>query len=172
MGPQAFARAADLPLGEAQRFIDAYFRTYRGIAEYMEEAKAAAAARGYVETIAGRRRYIPEITSRNPQVRGEAERMAINHPIQGTEADIVKKAMIEIFRRMATDTAFPAPKMILQVHDELVFEVPKISAERVGRAVRTIMEGVERLSVPLVVDVRVGKTWGTMKDFDFRRSLG
>ncbi len=163
MGPQAFARAAGIPLGEAQRFIDAYFRTYHGIAEYMEEAKALAASQGYVETISGRRRYLPEITSRNPQIRGEAERMAINHPAQGSEADILKKAMIALHRQIeAGGRPFQGTRMILTVHDELVFEVPKGREEVVGAAVRSVMEGVERLSVPLVVDVSAGKSWGTL----------
>lgn len=164
MGPQAFARAAGVSLADAQRFIDEYMRTYRGIAEYMEEAKAAAVVHGFVETIAGRRRYLPEITSRNPQIRGEAERMAINHPIQGSEADVIKKAMIEIYRNMdGGGAAFRGVKMILTVHDELVFEVPKGRERVVGRAVKDIMEGLEKLSVPLVVDIRAGKSWGSMK---------
>lgn len=164
MGPHAFARAAGVSLADAQRFIDEYMRTYRGIAEYMEEAKAAAVVHGYVETIAGRRRYLPEITSRNPQIRGEAERMAINHPIQGSEADVMKKAMIEIFRNMdGGSAAFRGVKMILTVHDELVFEVPKGRERVVGHAAKDIMEGSEKLSVPLVVDIRVGKSWGSMK---------
>ncbi|TSC64396.1 MAG: DNA polymerase I family protein with 3'-5'-exonuclease and polymerase domain, partial [Parcubacteria group bacterium Gr01-1014_106] len=165
MGPQAFARASGIGFGEAQRFIDEYMRTYRGIAEYMEEAKAMAATQGYVETITGRRRYLPEIRSRNPQIRGEAERMAINHPIQGSEADIMKKAMIHIFEDIAEQRGpFRDVRMILQVHDELVFEVPKASASDVGRTVRDRMEGVESLSVPLTADIRVGKNWGTMKE--------
>lgn len=164
MGAQAFARAADISLSEAQRFIAEYFQTYRGIAEYMEEAKVAAATQGYVETLAGRRRYLPEIASRNPQVRGEAERMAINHPIQGTAADILKKAMIKIYAYMAAGTPpFSGAQMTLTVHDELVFEVQSGKEQAVGRAVQTLMEGVERLSVPLVVEVRSGKNWGAMQ---------
>lgn len=164
MGPQAFARAAGIALGDAQRFIDAYFRTYRGVAEYMEEAKAAAAAQGYVETIAGRRRYLPEITSRNPQVRGEAERMAINHPAQGSEADVLKKAMITLFTRIATgDRPFRGVRMILTVHDELVFEVPRGQEAAMALETRRVMESVERLTVPLVVDLRVGSSWGALR---------
>lgn len=165
MGPQAFARAAGIGFGEAQRFIDEYMRTYRGIAEYMEEAKAMAATQGYVETITGRRRYLPEIHSRNPQIRGEAERMAINHPIQGSEADVMKKAMIHIFADIIRkQEPFQEVRMILQVHDELVFEVPKASASAVGRIVRDRMEGVESLSVPLTADIHVGKNWGAMRE--------
>ena len=164
MGSQAFARAAGVSLADAQRFMDTYFRTYRGVAEYMEEAKAVAVTQGYVETPAGRRRYLPEIVSRNPQIRGEAERMAINHPIQGAEADIVKKAMIKIFQRIEQrDAIFDGTSMILQVHDELVFEVPKRSVDTVSRAVKEIMEGVENLSVPLVVDTKAGSSWGEAK---------
>lgn len=165
MGPQSFARAAGIPLAEAQQFIDAYFRTYRGIAEYMQEAKAAAVVQGYVETIAGRRRYLPEITSRNPQIRGEAERMAINHPIQGGEADMIKRAMIRLFAEIeAGRGAFANARMILQVHDELVFEVPQNQASAVAKEIQAIMEGVERLSVPVIVDIQAGKTWGALKE--------
>jgi DNA polymerase-1 len=165
MGPQAFARAAGVPLGEAQAFIAEYMRTYRGIAEYMEEAKALAAAQGYVETIYGRRRYLPEIRSRNPQVRSAAERMAMNHPVQGTESDIIKRAMIALYERMQDrDPAFAGAKMILQVHDELVFEVPKERAENLARSAKMIMERMEKLSVPIVVDIRIGKNWGEMQE--------
>lgn len=170
MGPGAFARAADISLSEAQRFFDAYFRTYRGIAEFMEEVKAAAAAQGFVETITGRRRYLPEIASRNPQIRGEAERMAINHPAQGSEADIMKKAMIAVYARLEAAAApFRDVRLILQVHDELVFEVPRGKEAAVGAAVRAIMEDAARLSVPLVVDVRSGPNWGTLTDLSLPR---
>jgi DNA polymerase I len=164
MGPQAFSRAADIPFGEAQAFIAEYMATYRGIAEYMEEVVALAASQGYVETIYGRRRYLPEIQSRNPQIRSSAERMAINHPIQGTESDVIKRAMIALFGKMeGGDAAFYNAKLILQVHDELVFEVPRAQAEQLGRTAKRTMERLERLSVPLIVDVRVGKNWGEMK---------
>ncbi|TSC71981.1 MAG: DNA polymerase I [Parcubacteria group bacterium Gr01-1014_38] len=165
MGPQAFARAAGISLAEAQRFIDEYMRTYRGIAQYMEEAKAAAATQGYVETLAGRRRYLPEMSSRNPQIRGEAERMAINHPIQGSEADVMKKAMIRIYAELEHGRGpFRDVRLILQVHDELVFEVPSTAAPAIGRAVRAIMESVETLSVPLVAEVYTGRNWGAMRE--------
>ncbi len=163
MGPQAFARAAGIPFGEAQAFIDAYMRTYRGIADFMREAKALAAREGYVETIYGRRRYLPEIHSSNSRVRSAAERMAINHPIQGTASDIMKRAMITLFARVEQGTgAFRDVAMILQVHDELVFEAPAAQAEALAREVQQTMESLERLRVLLVVDMRVGKTWGEM----------
>ena len=165
MGPQAFARAAGMSLGEAQAFIDEYMRTYRGIAEYMEEAAALAASHGYVETMYGRRRYLPEIRSNNPQIRSAAERMAINHPIQGTESDIIKRAMVVLYERMeGGDQVFGNVKMILQVHDELVFEVPTGQAEKFAQEVKNIMERMEKLSVPIIVDVRSGKNWGEMRD--------
>lgn len=157
MGPQAFARASGVSYAEAQAFIDEYMRTYRGIAEYMQDAVAAAITQGYVETIYGRRRYLPEIKSGNPQVRAAAERMAINHPIQGSEGDIIKRAMIVIHNKIKEE------KMILQVHDELVFEVPKSGAGKFAREIKTTLEGLENLSVPIVVDVKIGENWGEMK---------
>lgn len=164
MGSHAFARAAGVSFGEAQRFIDGYFRTYHGIADYMEEAKALAASQGYVETITGRRRYLPEMHSRDPLVRSEAERMAINHPAQGSEADILKRAMIVVYDRLANaDPRCEGARMILTVHDELVFEVPEGRGRPFGEMVRELMEHVEMLSVPLVVDLKAGRTWGTLR---------
>jgi DNA polymerase-1 len=127
--------------------------------------KAAAATLGYVETITGRRRYLPEMSSRNPQIRGEAERMAINHPIQGSEADMMKKAMIRIYEELESGRGpFRDVRLILQVHDELVFEVPTTAAPAIGRAVREIMEDAEKLSVPLVAEVSAGRSWGELRE--------
>lgn len=164
MGPQAFSRAAGVSLSTAQAFIDEYMRTYRGIAAYIEEAKVLAATQGYVETIYGRRRYLPDIQSRNPQVRSAAERMAVNHPIQGTASDIIKRAMIAVYERLERgDPVLRGASMILQVHDELVFEAPAQQAARLARFAKELLESMERLSVPLVVDVRAGKNWGELR---------
>ena len=123
----------------------------------MEEARRD----GYVQTLLGRRRYIPEINSPNRQVREAAERMAINMPVQGTSADIIKVAMINLHRQMA-EQQFKS-RMLLQVHDELIFEVPEEEMETMRNLVPEIMESAVELSVPLKVDTKVGRNWGEVK---------
>jgi len=163
MGQNAFARAAGVSVGEAQKFISEYMRTYRGIADYMQEAKALAITNGYVETIYGRRSYLPEINSGNPMVRSGAERAAINHPIQGAEGDIIKRAMVAVYNKIAEGKGvFGGVKMLLQVHDELVFEVPSNAAQKFAKEIKPLLENLEKLSVPLIVDVKIGKNWGEM----------
>jgi DNA polymerase-1 len=154
------AQSADLSRKDAAEFISAYFERYGRVREYMESTKQQARELGYVQTLLGRRRYIPEIDSPNPQVRAAAERMAINMPIQGTAADIVKLAMIAIQREL--DRGPWRTRMVLQVHDELVFEAPVEELGEVGALVREKMEGALSLSVPLRVDLKVGKNWGDM----------
>jgi DNA polymerase-1 len=145
---------------EAQDFINNYFATYSGISYYMLHIKDVARTQGYVTTLLGRKRSIPEIAARNPALRGAGERMAINMPIQGTAADIMKIAMIRVADRMAAD-GFRA-RMLLQVHDELLFEVPRDEVDRLATMVRTTMEGAVPLDVPLTVDVKVGDDWEAM----------
>ncbi len=145
---------------EAQDFINSYFSTYSGISYYMLHIKEAAKQQGHVTTLLGRRRSIPELTARNPALRGAGERMAINMPIQGTAADIMKIAMIRVADRLRADGS-PA-RMLLQVHDELLFEVPEGEVERLAGAVRETMEGAVPLDVPLTVDVKVGPDWESM----------
>ncbi len=163
MGPQAFARASGVSLSEAQALIDEYMRTYRGIAEYMEEAKALAVTQGYLETMFGRRSYLPEIKSGNPQIRSAAERAAFNHPIQGAESDIIKRAMIAIYKKVSnSENPYQNVRLILQVHDEFVFEVPEGQEKDFIEEIKPLLQGLENLSVPLVVDLKVGKNWGEM----------
>jgi DNA polymerase-1 len=163
MGQNAFARGAGVSIGEAQKFISEYMRTYRGIAEYMQEAKALVIANGYVETIYGRRSYLPEINSGNPMLRSAAERAAINHPIQGAEGDIIKRAMVAVYDKISDGRGiFDGVKMLLQVHDELVFEVPSNAAQKFSIDLKPLLENLEKLSVPLIVDVKIGKNWGEM----------
>ena len=131
---------------------------FSGVKTYLEDTKAFARKTGYVETFFGRRRPIPEIRSGVPQIRRAAERMAINMPVQGTEADIVKLAMIEIARVLPKIS--PRTKMLLQVHDELVFEVPNADVGKVSDVVKDIMEQVIHLEVPLEADLHTGKNWG------------
>ena len=143
--------------GEARQLIDDYFRTFPKVQAYMEEAKEQAREKGYAETMFGRRRYLPDITSRNGTVRGFAERNAINAPIQGSEADIIKIAMIRIWRRFKDENI--RSKMILQVHDELNFSVYPDEVEKVGKIVIEEMQKACELNVPLVADAGWGDNW-------------
>lgn len=142
---------------EAKELIDEYFRTYSGVKRYMDSCIAQARERGWVETLFGRKRYLNDIKSSNQTVRGMAERNAINAPIQGSAADIIKLAMIGIhseFKRLKLQS-----KMIIQVHDELVFDVYQPELEQVKEIARSQMEGAAALQIPLVVDIGVGKNW-------------
>ena len=143
--------------GEARQLIDDYFRTFPKVQAYMEAAKEQAREKGYAETMFGRRRYLPDITSRNGTVRGFAERNAINAPIQGSEADIIKIAMIRIWRRFKDENI--RSKMILQVHDELNFSVYPEEVEQVGQIVIEEMQKACELNVPLVADAGWGDNW-------------
>ncbi len=143
--------------GEARQLIDGYFATFPKVQQYMEQSKLVAREKGYAETLFGRRRYLPDITSRNATVRGFAERNAINAPIQGSEADIIKLAMIRIWKRFKDEGI--RSKMILQVHDELNFSVYPDEAGQVERIVIEEMQGAYTLSVPLVADAGWGDNW-------------
>ena len=151
------AQRMDIPTGEARQLIDDYFKTFPKVHDYMETAKATARENGYAETLYARRRYLPDINSHNATVRGFAERNAINAPIQGTEADIIKLAMIGIWRRFRAEGL--RSKMILQVHDELNFSVYPDEAERVERIVMEEMQGAASLNVPLTADAGWGDNW-------------
>jgi DNA polymerase-1 len=158
-GISGFGLAAQLgiPRGEAQAYINAYFEKFPEIRDYMERTKAEARKQGYVTTLFGRRCWIPYINDKNPAMRGFGERAAINAPIQGGAADIIKRAMIRL--PAALETAGLKTRMLLQVHDELVFEAPEAEAGEVEIIVRKVMEGAARLDVPLTVDVGAGPSW-------------
>ncbi len=158
-GSSAFGLANQLGIasGEAQETIDAYFARYAGVRTFLDETIAGARERGFVTTHLGRRRYLPDIGSRNRTLRQAAERMAVNSVIQGTAADLIKKAMVAVDADLRAENS-PA-RMILQVHDELVFEVPRERAEALGRAVAERMESVLSLRVPLEVEVGQGANW-------------
>lgn len=141
----------------AQQYIDTYFDRYPGVKEYMETVVREAKDKGYIETLYHRRRYLPDINSRNFNLRSFAERTAINSPIQGSAADILKIAMIELDRRMKEEKL--EATMLLQVHDELVFEVPESELEQLNQLVKEVMETAVSLHVPLVTDSSWGKTW-------------
>ncbi len=154
-GPVALAAQLGISREEAKQFIDNYFERFEGVARYLEEMKELAKTQGYVETLLGRRRYIPEIRSRNPGMRGFGERTATNSPIQGTAADLIKLAMIRLHEKLSDTSS----RMLLQVHDELLFETPETEAEELGRLVREEMEGAIELDVPLRVDLGIGESW-------------
>jgi DNA polymerase-1 len=158
-GMSAFGlgRQLGIPRREAQEYVDLYFARYPGVKQFMDDTKERARDRGYVETVFGRRLYLPEIKSRNPARRQYAERTAINAPMQGTAADIIKRAMITLHRWLEESGA--AARMIMQVHDELVFEVAKDAVTDVQAVVVAQMEAAAELSVPLKVDAGVGKNW-------------
>jgi DNA polymerase-1 len=158
-GMSAFGLAKQLgiPRGEAQAYVDLYFDRYPGVKAYMDNTRETASEQGYVETVFGRRLYLPEINARNAQRRQYAERSAINAPMQGTAADIIKKAMITVHDWLNTDK--PGARMIMQVHDELVFEVDENKIDAVRARVIELMSGAADLSVPLKVDAGVGLNW-------------
>ena len=162
-GQQAYglSQSLDIPLGEAREMIDRYFEAYPGVRRYLDQTVADAKRTGFAETLYGRRRPIPELKMRNPVQRSFGERTAMNHPMQGTAADIIKIAMVRVAQRLR-DEGFRA-RMILQVHDELDFECPVDEVERLSSMVRETMEGVVTLSVPLIADVSVGETWADAK---------
>jgi DNA polymerase I len=157
MGPQRLSEELGIDSQTARNYIAAYYERYKGVAQYREKIMASAREKGYVTTLFNRRRYLPDIQHKNRIIRAEAERMAINTPIQGTAADLIKKAMIQIHGRLPGE-GFKS-RMLLQVHDELVFEVPEPEIERVTPLIREEMEGVFPLSVPLRVDIKSGKNW-------------
>lgn len=162
LGPYGLANNVGISYAEAREFIDKYFEVYSGVKEYLEKVKNETKKNEYFETLFGRRRYLPEINSGVPQIRSAAERAAINAPIQGTAADLMKIAMIRVFQQLST--TFPQVLMLLQVHDELVFEVPDKDIYKFSKWIKKIMENVHTLHVPIKVDVEVGKNWGNMKD--------
>ena len=158
-GIGAFSLSQDIGTSvvEADRYIKGYLANYSGVAAFMENAKKSAKEKGYAETYFGRRRYLPELNESNAIRRGFGERVAMNMPIQGTAADIIKIAMIQVYNRLKEEC--PEAKLIMQVHDELIIEAPEKDAERVAELLKNIMENACELSVPLTVEVACGKTW-------------
>jgi len=158
-GISAFSLANDIGVfqSEAKEYIDSYLENYAGVRRYMRDIVESAKKQGYVSTLYGRRRYLPELKSANFNMRSFGERVALNMPIQGTAADIMKIAMINVSRRLTSEGL--SGKLILQVHDELIAECPQSEAEKVSLVLREEMENAARLSVPLVAETRVGKSW-------------
>lgn len=162
-----------LPVGktvsreEAASYLDEYFRQYSGLSKFVERTKVDAAARGYTETLFGRRRYFSGFNSPLPNLRAQAERMAVNAPIQGTQADIIKLAMVEADRLIESEGWRTKARLLMQVHDELVYELDENDAEKIARAICSVMEGVapkeELGGVPIVAEVGIGPNWGATK---------
>ncbi len=158
-GPQGLAKAAGIRFDEARQFIDEYFHVYAGVREYLDQTKNLAHAQGYVETLFGRKRYLADINSPMPQLRAFAERMAINMPVQGTAADVMKLAMIDLAQ--ALPRIEPRARMLLQVHDEIVFEVPDDFSKT--SELIALMEQTQDVGAPIVVEAKEGKNWEEMK---------
>ncbi|MBI2054714.1 MAG: DNA polymerase I [Candidatus Sungbacteria bacterium] len=168
MGPRAFSESAGIPFADAKKFMAEYFNDFPKIKGFMQKTLENARKTGYVETMLGRRRYIPEINSPNFRVRAEAERMAMNAPIQGTATgDIVKLAMIEVdkfLKRQATrDKGHGTGHILMQVHDELLCEIKSAEVKKLVPKIKKLMEEIYDIGVPLAVDVKVGKNWGEMR---------
>jgi DNA polymerase-1 len=161
MSSYGLAQGMKVDRDYAAEFIGNYFDTFKGVKKYLDKTKEMAKKLGYVETIFGRRRYIPEINSNVYDIAAAAERMAINMPVQGTAADIIKLAMIKIQKEILDRNK--EIKLLLQVHDELVFEVKKELVEKFVPKIKKIMEEIYKLSVPIKVDVSEGSNWGTLK---------
>ncbi|MFC1905988.1 DNA polymerase I [Chloroflexota bacterium] len=161
MSSYGLVQATDLSREEATRFINTYFERFSGVKTYTESVVKESQEKGYAQTVLGRRRYIPGINASNYQIRSEAQRMAINMPVQGTASDIIKVAMIKIQQKI--NSLGLKTKMILQVHDELVFEVPKSELMEIRGIVQEIMPNAIKLTVPVKVDIKIGKNWGEME---------
>jgi DNA polymerase I-like protein with 3'-5' exonuclease and polymerase domains/5'-3' exonuclease len=158
VSPWGLAARTDMSLNQATEYIDKYFELHPHIKQYMKDIVAFAQEKGYVETLFGRKRYVPEINSKIPGVRNAAQRAAINMPIQGTAADIMKVAMIELDKLLPKTSK--ATRMLLTVHDELVFEVPDEDVDKVSKLVKTVMSNVFKLDVPIELGIEVGQDWG------------
>jgi len=159
-GPHGLSQTADIPYYRAKEFIDQYFLVYKDVKKYIDKSIKDAREKGYAETLFGRIRYLPEINSSVVMVQRGAERIAINMPLQGTAADMIKIAMIEI------DKEIKNAKMILQVHDELIFEVKAGEEKKQAQIIKEIMENVIKLKVPVIVDVSAGDNWGSLKKLE------
>jgi DNA polymerase-1 len=167
MGVNALRANLGTGRDEARKFYDAYFATYTRLAEYLEGIKKSAAEKGYTETLMGRRRYMSGLRSPLPHIRAQAERMAINAPIQGTASDLIKMAMIDVYDKVCESGANPHVKMVLQVHDSLMFEIDEDKVANIAPKIVEIMTHrltkEESRGVPLEVHAEYGAHWGALK---------
>jgi DNA polymerase-1 len=166
MSPFGLSKQLNIPFGKAKEYIDGYFERYDKVKLWMEQIVKQALKDGYVRTITGRIRYIPELRSTNAQVRKAGERIALNTPVQGSSADIMKIAMINIYNEIKLKGY--RSLMLLQVHDDMLFEVPAGESENMISVIKNKMENPLHLSVPIVVDIKTGRNWGEMKEYDNR----
>jgi len=164
MSAYGLSQDLDIPVEEAQDYIDKYFEEFSGVKEYMDKSIKEAQEKGYVKTLFNRRRYIPEINSKNYHRRSFAERTAINTPVQGTAADIMKKAMIDVYEALKDKEL--KVNILLQVHDELVFEVAESDLKEAACLIKEKMENTCKLDVPLIVDLQIGKNWRDKEDYE------
>lgn len=162
MGVYGLSWRAEIPQWEAKAFIEKYFSEFSGVKKFMDSTLELAKKTGYCETLFGRRRYIPDLHAANFQLRAAAERMAINHPVQGTAADLMKMAMVKVWEEIKKFDEGDV-RLTIQVHDELVLEVKKHLADKVSKMVKEVMEGVVKLRVPVKVEIADGKRWGGIK---------
>src|SRR5205085_6910155 len=157
MGARTLSQQMEIPLAEAEAFIREYFRVYARVRAYLDDTLEEARRRGFVQTLLGRRRYLPGLSSTHGAERSLAERAAINTPIQGSAADLMKLAMVRVQRALKRER--PSARLLLQVHDELLLECPADEADAAAEVVRTEMEGCFPLQVPLEVSTGRGPTW-------------
>jgi DNA polymerase-1 len=169
MGAYGFSRAAKIELKKAKQFIEKYQEKFPKMFEYLENSKEIAKEQGYVETLFGRRRYVNELHSSNWQIRASGERMAINMPLQGTAADIMKLALNQVYNYLNNNKLINKIKPLLTVHDEILFEVKKDISKNKLLKLQKIMENIIKLEIPLKVDLKTGKNWGLMQDFKFKK---
>lgn len=163
MGASSFSESAGISKDKAKEFIVEYLRDFSGVALYIKKLQDEARRRGYTITLFGRRRYLPELNSPNPMLRSQAERIAINMPIQGLEADIIKKAMIEVDNWIQKENLNGSVKMLLQVHDELLFEIKEGFVKEAAAKIVEIMEGVISLKLPIIAEAKIGDNWGELR---------
>ena len=158
-GISEFSLSEDIGVSrwEAREYIDSYLANYSGVRQYMKQVVSDARESGFTQTLFGRKRHIPELSASNFMVRQSGERMALNTPIQGTAADLIKLAMIRVDK--ALHEQFPEAKLLLQVHDELIVECPESIAQDVAKLVSREMEGIAKLKVPLTAEAKIGKSW-------------
>ena len=163
LGARGLAQRTGASYEEAMIFIEKYFDVYGELKEYLEETLEKAHELEYVETLFGRKRYLPDINAEHQQIRSAAERMAVNHPLQGTAADLIKLAMISLQKSISQEPILKDAKMILQVHDELIFEIPEKNALKAGNRIKEIMENIHKFKCPIVAEMSLGDNWGECK---------
>ncbi len=167
MGVRGFAQAARINTEKAKQFIDRYFEEFAGVAQFIEDTKKKAYEQGGVETIFGRKRELPDIYASMPMLVSQAQRMAVNLPIQGTQADLMKMTMISLYKHIEEKYPNDEVRMLLQIHDELVFEIKEDQGEGITKEIKKIMESVYKLKVPVIVEAKEGDDWATMEKVGF-----